>query len=315
MTAKKSLHPLSPKGLKTYSLRSRPSKVDIRAFGRPFNPRDPFIGFLDSLPSFLAAADLKEFLSRIKAARANGKPLLFAMGAHVIKVGLSPVLIDLMERGWIQGMAFNGAGIIHDFEIAFCGRTSEDVASQLKGGRFGLARETGELLNRAINAGAAAGKGLGEAVGEMIASSDFPHKDLSLIAACSRLGIPATVHLAIGTDIIHFHPEASGEAMGRATLRDFFIFCSLVEQLEGGGVFANIGSAVVLPEVFLKALAFVRNRGRVCETFTTAVFDFLRHYRPAQNVVQRTVGEKGRGYYFIGPHEIMLPLLAAALKS
>jgi len=315
MTQKKAHRPLSPKGLKTYSLRSRPSKVDVRSFSRPFDPRDSFSGFLDSLPDLLAAADFKEFISRMKKARQNEKPVLFAMGAHVIKVGLSPVLIDLMEKGWIQGLAFNGAGIIHDFEIAFCGRTSEDVESQLKGGRFGMARETGVLLNRAINGGALAGKGLGEAVGEMIDLSDFPHKNLSLLAACSRLGIPATVHLAIGTDIIHFHPEARGEALGGTTLHDFFLFCSLVEKLEGGGVFVNIGSAVILPEVFLKALTFVRSRGRLCETFTTAVFDFIRQYRPAQNVVQRTVGEKGRGYYFVGPHEIMLPLLAAGLKS
>ncbi len=315
MTKTKTLRPLSPKGLRTYSLRSRPSRIEVGSFGRVCDPQAPFSAFLDSLPDILSGADFKEFVARLKTARAGAKPILMAAGAHVIKVGLSPILIDLMEGGWVQGLALNGAGMIHDFEIAFCGRTSEDVASQLKGGRFGMARETGEHLNRAVSRGAAGGIGLGEAVGRMIAASGFPHKKLSLLAACARLGIPATVHVAIGTDFIHFHPGASGEALGGTTLRDFFLFCSSVANLEGGGVFINIGSAVILPEVFLKALTFVRNKGRVVETFTAAVFDFIRQYRPSQNVIQRTVGKKGRGFYFVGSHEIMIPLLAAGLKS
>jgi len=315
MTKTKILRPLSPKGLKTFSLRTRPSRIEVGSFGRVYSPKAPFSAFLDSLPDILSAADFKEFVARLKRARAGAKPILLAAGAHVIKVGLSPILIDLMEKGWVQGLALNGAGMIHDFEIAFCGRTSEDVASQLQGGRFGMARETGEFLNRASREGAASAMGLGEAVGGMIARSDFPHKNLSLLAACSRLGLPATVHVAIGTDFIHFHPGASGEALGATTLRDFFLFCSLVASLEGGGVFINIGSAVILPEVFLKALTFVRNKGLAVETFTAAVFDFIRQYRPSQNVIQRTVGKKGRGYYFVGSHEIMIPLLAAGLKS
>jgi hypothetical protein len=220
-----------------------------------------------------------------------------------------------MESGWISGLALNGAGIIHDFELAYAGRTSEDVASRIRTGRFGMARETGEWLNEAIRRGADEDIGLGEAVGTMIAGSSFPHKKLSLLAAAARLGIPVTVHVAIGTDIIHMHPRASGEAIGKTSLRDFFLFSALVRGLDGGGVFLNLGSAVVLPEVFLKAVSLVRNQGYTLDGFSTAVFDFVRHYRPAENVTKRPLGRKGRGYYFVGPHEILIPLLAAALKE
>jgi hypothetical protein len=237
------------------------------------------------------------------------------MGAHVIKVGLNPVLIDLMTEGWVSGLALNGAGIIHDFEMAYAGRTSEDVAAQLRKGRFGMARETGEMLNEAIRRGAERQWGLGEAVGEMIARSSFPYKKHSLLAAAYRLGLPASVHVALGTDVIHLHPRASGEAIGKTSLHDFFLFAALVRRLDGGGAFLNIGSAVLLPEVFLKAVALVRNQGERLDGFSTAVFDFLRHYRPSENVVRRPLGRTGRGYYFIGPHEILIPLLAAALKN
>jgi hypothetical protein len=233
----------------------------------------------------------------------------------VIKVGLSPIIIDLMKEGWITALALNGAGIIHDFEIAFTGQTSEDVQLQIKNGHFGMAQETGQMLNDAINSGEEKGLGLGEAVGEMIATSDFPHKDMSLLSAAYNLNLPVTVHVAIGTDIIHFHPKVKGEAIGNASLKDFFLFCSLLEKLEDGGVFVNIGSAVILPEVFLKALSFVRNKGWLLENFSTAVFDFIHHYRPYENVVKRPHGKKGRGFYFIGHHEIMIPLLAVSLKS
>jgi hypothetical protein len=209
----------------------------------------------------------------------------------------------------------NGAGIIHDFEIAFAGRTSEDVESQIKDGQFGMAEETGELLNAAINSVKDRDMGLGEAVGEFIDRSDFEHKELSILALAYRINIPTTVHVAIGTDIIHFHPKADGEALGRASLRDFFLFCSLCENLEGGGVFVNIGSAVILPEIFLKAVTFIRNKGIALEEFSTAVFDFRHHYRPYENVVKRPLGKKGRGFYFIGQHEIMIPLLASSLRS
>lgn len=315
MTSKYRVKPLSPRRLKTYSLRSRRSKVSVKNFAQVFSADNTFRRFLTSLPDVLAGKDFKELISLIARAKKRRRAIIFALGAHVIKVGLSPVLIDLMKRGWVTALAFNGAGIIHDFEIAFAGKTSEDVELQIKGGRFGMVRETGQMLNEAINRGDEEGLGLGEAVGRMIAASRFPYKNLSLLAAAYDLNIPVTVHVGIGTDFIHFHPRVKGEALGRASLKDFFLFCSLLEKLEGGGVFINIGSAVILPEVFLKALSFVRNRGRALDSFVTAVFDFIHHYRPGQNVVLRPHRKGGRGFYFIGHHELMVPLLAACLKS
>jgi hypothetical protein len=307
--------PHPPKKVKTYSLRSRKSKVHVENFARVFSGDKTFAVFVESLPDILAGKDFKRFVQIMKRAKSGNKPVIFAMGAHVIKVGLNPVIIDMMRGGLIDALAFNGAGIIHDFEIAFAGQTSEDVSAQLKEGKFGMAKETGEMLNKCINLGARKNSGLGEAVGKMIASSSFRHKELSLFAAAHELGIPLTVHVAIGTDIIHFHPDVNGSALGKTSLNDFFLFCSLVEKLEGGGVFVNVGSAVVLPEVFLKAVSYVRNKGKSLDYFHTAVFDFNNHYRPKQNVVKRPVSGKGKGFYFIGHHEIMIPLLAAALKS
>lgn len=304
-----------PGSLKTISIKERPSKVNLDQFGSPFSPESPFSSFLASWPDILAAKDFKELVGLIKQAVRLKKPVIFGLGAHVIKVGLNSIIIDLMERGLITALAMNGAGIIHDFEIAYWGQTSEDVKAQLALGQFGMTKETAEFLNQAIKRGAEKELGLGEAVGEMIAKADFPYKHFSLLAASYRLRIPATVHVAIGTDVIHLHPQASGEAIGKTSLRDFFIFCSEVEKLEGGGVYLNVGSAVILPEVFLKAVSYARNRGIKLENMTTAVFDFLRHYRPEQNVIKRIVGNKGRGFYFIGHHEIMIPLLAACLKS
>ncbi len=301
--------------LVTVSLLERPSKVDVRDFAKPFDPAAGWSGFINGLPDILAAKDFKELLALLGQAKRKKKPILFALGAHVIKVGLNPVIIRLMRDGWVSGLALNGAGIIHDFEIAYCGRTSEDVETQVRAGAFGTAFETGKWLNMAIRRGARHAEGLGSAVGRMIARSHFPHKALSLLGSAHNLGIPVSVHVAIGTDTIHFHPGASGEALGRTSLHDFFLFCSLIEKLEGGGVFINVGSAVVLPEVFLKALSYVRNRGGKVERFSTAVFDFIHHYRPQQNVVRRVVGKKGRGFYFIGHHEIMIPLLAAGLAA
>jgi hypothetical protein len=305
----------SSRPLKTYPLRSRPSKVQVGDFAKVSAPRSSVERLIRDLPDILAAKDFKEFLTILRKARDKKRAVIFGLGAHVIKVGLNPVLIDLMKRGWITALALNGAGIIHDFEIALSGRTSEDVASQLKQGRFGMAQETGELLNEAINAGAEMDLGLGEAVGRMIGRSAFPYKKYSLLGSAWRLGIPATVHVALGTDTIHFHPQASGEALGKTSLKDFFRLCSELEKMEGGGVYMNAGSAVILPEVFLKAVSFVRNRGFKLESFSTAVFDFIHHYRPDQNVVRRPMGGRSKGFYFIGHHEIMIPLLAAALKS
>jgi len=305
----------TPEGVRTYALSSRKSKVQTRSFAKAYPGNSDFNRFVEGLPDILAGKDFKEFILAVRKAKSKKKPVIFAMGAHVIKVGLSPVLIDMMAEGWIDALALNGAGIIHDFEIAYAGHTSEDVSLQLKDGSFGMAKETGEMLNRAINAGSRKNLGLGEAVGKMIASSGFPYKDLSLLSTAHSLGIPVTVHVALGTDIIHFHPDVQGSAVGKTTLNDFFLFCALVEKLEGGGIYINAGSAVVLPEIFLKAVSFVRNKGFALSRFSTAVFDFISHYRPQQNVVQRPTKGKGRGFYFIGHHEIMIPLLAAALKS
>lgn len=313
--SKYKVKPLSPGGLKTYSLQSRKDKVNINNFAQILGAEKSFTRFVRSLPNILAGSDFKEFISVMGKAKKRNRAIIFGLGAHVIKVGLSPIIIDLMKEGWITALALNGAGIIHDFEIAFTGQTSEDVQLQIKNGHFGMAQETGQMLNDAINSGEEKGLGLGEAVGEMIATSDFPYKDMSLLSVAYNLNLPVTVHVAIGTDIIHFHPEVKGEAIGNASLKDFFLFCSLLEKLEDGGVFVNIGSAVILPEVFLKALSFVRNKGRLLENFSTAVFDFIHHYRPYENVVKRPHGKKGRGFYFIGHHEIMIPLLAVSLKS
>jgi hypothetical protein len=307
--------PISPLGLKTTSLRFRAGKVCVDDFARVHSPDARLSRFIRNLPNFLAARDFREFLGLLGKARKRRKAIIAAMGAHVLKVGLSPVLIDLMKNGWISAIALNGAGVIHDFEIAFCGRTSEDVESRIKKGRFGMARETGEMLNEAVRQGAEMGLGMGEAVAGMIARSKLPYKRLSLLGSAYRLGIPVTVHVAIGTDTIHFHPRADGEALGKTSMKDFYLFSGLVRRLDGGGVFMNIGSAVILPEVFLKAVSFVRNKGYPLENFSAAVFDFIHHYRPDQNVVRRPLGKKGKGFYFIGPHEILIPLLAAALKS
>jgi len=309
------IKPLSPDKVKTYSLKSRKSKVGTQTFAKILTGDETISTFVDSLPDILAGKDFKTLIKKAKKAKEGNKPIIFAMGAHVIKVGLNPLIIDLMKLGWINALALNGAGIIHDFEIAFAGQTSEDVAVQIKDGSFGMAKETGEYLNRAIAKGSKKNLGLGETVGEMISSSDFPHKNLSLLSCAYDLNIPVTVHVALGTDIIHFHPEVNGADVGKTSLNDFFLFCSLVERLNGGGVFVNVGSAVVLPEVFLKAVSFVRNRGSVLNNFSTAVFDFNLHYRPQENVVRRPLMNKKDGFYFIGHHEIMIPLLAASLKS
>lgn len=305
--------PVSPDGIKTYSLLTRKNKVCIDDFAGTIEPNHSFTQFLDSLPDILAGRDFKEFVALMRKAKERKKNIIFALGAHVVKVGLSPVIVDLMKRGWISALSLNGAGIIHDFEVAFTGGTSEDVEDQIKDGQFGMAHETGEWINDAITSSDGE-SGLGECIGRMIARSDFPHKNLSLLGTAYEMGIPVTVHVAIGTDFVHFHPKLSGEALGKTSLRDFFLFCSLVEKLNGGGIFINVGSAVILPEVFLKALSFVRNQGTLLEKFYTAVFDFIHHYRPYQNVVKRPIGGQGKGFYFIGHHEIMIPLLSAVLK-
>ncbi len=300
--------------LHTYSLFDRPSKVGIEDFGRPLAPGASFADFLASLPRQLMGRDLLEFVDRVVAARENGRPVVFGIGAHVIKVGLNPILIDLVERGIVTGIAMNGACIVHDSELAMAGKTSEDVDAVLGDGRFGAARETGEFVNEAIRQAAAAGTGLGRTLGERIEAEKLPHRDLSLLAAGARCRIPVTVHVAVGTDIVHIHPAADGGAIGRATYDDFEIFCRQIAELEGG-VYCNFGSAVLLPEVFLKALTAVRNLGYTVRRFTTANFDFIRHYRPMTNVVNRPTADGGRGFHFTGHHELLMPLVALAVKE
>jgi hypothetical protein len=264
------------------------------------------------MPSILAAADFKSIVAAIRAARRDGRGLLWGLGAHVVKTGLSPVVIDLMERGFVSALATNGAGIIHDFELALSGATSEDVDETLGPGRFGMADETGRLLNRAINDGVAQGFGLGQSVAHYLQTANPPHARVSITASAARLGIPITVHVGVGTDIIHMHPAASGSAIGEGSLRDFRYFVSNVARLERG-VYLNCGSAVILPEVFLKAIALARNQGRSLDGLTTVNLDFMRLYRPHTNVVSRPVAGVGKGYSLVGHHEIMIPLLAAAL--
>lgn len=304
--------PMDFRKLQTYSLHGRHSKVTVDDFARPLQPGMSVRELIRSLPGQLAGKEFPELVERIVAAHSSGRPVILGMGAHVIKVGLNPVLIDLMERGIISAIALNGAGIVHDAEIAMAGCTSEEVADVLGAGAFGAARETGEVLNTAINRGAEKNIGLGEAVGDALLEKNFPHNDMSILARARQLNIPVTVHVAVGTDIIHIHPDADGAAIGRTSHYDFRVFCSLVANLEGG-VYLNVGSAVLLPEIFLKALTVVRNLGHEVRNLTTANFDFIRHYRPATNVVHRPTLEGGRGFNFTGHHELMIPLLGAAL--
>jgi hypothetical protein len=299
-------------GVATYPLKSRASKARVEDFARPFAKGSSLSTFLQGLPRMLAAADLLAVAEAMRTARARQRSVIWGLGAHVVKTGLSAVLIDLMERGFVSAIATNGAGIIHDFEIALAGATSEDVEASLGPGRFGMAEETGRLLNRAINDGVAAGLGIGQAVGAFLVEHHPQFERLSIVAAAARLRIPVTVHVAIGTDIIHMHPEASGRALGEGSQRDFKYFVSNVAKLDGG-VFVNCGSAVVLPEVFLKAVSLVRNRGIALTDLTTVNLDFARLYRPQTNVVSRPTAGTGRGYSLVGHHEIMIPLLAAAL--
>jgi hypothetical protein len=316
MSSKYKVEPLGTReleGLDTYPLASRSSKVGKDQLGRPAEPDSEFRAFWESLPDVLAARDLRDLVRRMQRARAGNRALLWGLGAHVIKVGLSPVLIRLMKDGFVQGIALNGAGTIHDFEMAMVGRTSEEVAEGLSEGSFGMAEETGRELNEGIRRGAEQGIGLGEAVSALLTESNPPYRDISLLWNAYQLGIPVTVHVAVGTDIIHMHPEASGGAIGETSLLDFRLFASLTKGLHAGGVYVNVGSAVLLPEVFLKAVSVVRNLGFPLTDFSTANFDFIRHYRPRVNVVERPVMGEGRGFDFVGHHEIMIPLLASAL--
>jgi hypothetical protein len=319
-----SIEPLVLGEVRTYPLASRKSKVSMREFAKASNGNISLSKFLDSLPDILAARDLRELLRAIMEARQKRKAILWGMGGHVIKVGLGPVLIDLMDRGFISGIAMNGAALVHDFEIALAGNTSEDVEAALGQGKFGMAEETGRYLNEIAKLAQRIRIGYGEAAGQFLTSGVIAAKQAgsSVLAAAHKRRIPVTVHLAIGTDIPHMHPAAEGAALGYATHRDFRLFCALTEQMHPGGVYLNWGSAVLLPEVFLKAVSVVRNLGVPLCPITTANFDFIQHYRPLQNVVKRPTassrGHKGpesRGFAITGHHELLLPLVAGALAA
>jgi hypothetical protein len=299
-------------GVRTYPLASRKSKATVADFARVYPPGSGMRGLMQSLPSFLAASDFKAIVAAIADAHRREAAVVWGIGAHVLKTGLAPILIDLMERGYVSALATNGAGIIHDFEIAMCGATSEDVDEALGPGTFGMAEETATQLNQAITDGVRNGLGVGQSVTQLLAERNPPFAKYSVVAAAARLQIPVTVHIAVGTDIIHMHPLASGAALGEGSLRDFRYFTSVVARLERG-VYVNCGSAVVLPEVFLKAVALARNQGHSLTGLTTVNIDFLRHYRPMTNVVTRPTAGVGKGYALTGHHELLLPLLAAAL--
>ena len=336
-------HPYQPIDLsrvKTLPLASRRNKVSIADFAPPGRPGETFQSFLDRLPRQLAGLDLRALIDAIVRARQRNRPVIWGMGAHVIKCGLSAIVIDLMEHGVITAVALNGAGVVHDVEIALIGETSEDVAAGLEEGQFGMAEETGRIVNEAISESrvtsheppatsqtsldsrpATRDPGLGWAIGHKLHQLSPPYREQSIFCQAYRLGIPATVHVAVGTDIVHMHPLADGAAIGAASLTDFRLLTAIVADLGGGGVYLNVGSAVVLPEIFLKALTIARNLGYPVEDFTTANLDMQQHYRPLHNVVRRPTlsagsgqaGGRGRGYTLTGQHEILVPLLAQAL--
>jgi hypothetical protein len=317
-----SIQPLAFGGVHTYPLSSRKSKVTVREFARVPKRAASLSAFLDSLPRILAAEELRQLLAAIHRAKKEKKAILWGIGGHVIKVGLGPLLIDLMKRGFVAGIAMNGAAMIHDFEIALAGNTSEDVEAGLGAGQFGMAQETGSGVNEIAKLAYRIRIGCGEAAGQYLTSGILSpkHPDASVLVAAYRQRIPVTVHLAIGTDIPHIHPAADGAALGAATFHDFRLFCELVRQMNGGGVYLNWGSAVLLPEVFLKAVSVVRNLGVPLAPMTTANFDFIQHYRPLQNVVKRPIlsgrgNTKSKGFAITGHHELLLPLVAAALNA
>jgi hypothetical protein len=308
------IRPLGLEGVNTYPLAERPSKVSVSDFARPFGADSTLRDFLSKLPNILAVRSLREVAAQVRRARRLGKPVVWGIGGHVVKVGLAPLLIDLMRRGYVSAIAANGSVLVHDAEVALAGTTSEDVDASLGAGAFGAAEETGRLLNTAAREGAGEGLGLGEALGRALVAARPKHEELSLLCAAYRARVPFTAHLAIGTDIAHFHPLADGASLGATTHTDFRLLAELVRRMSGGGVYLNVGSAVVLPEVFLKCVTLVRNLGHTLEDFTTANFDFIQSYRPLTNVVRRpTSGGAGRGLSVTGHHELTIPLLAAEI--
>lgn len=308
------IRPLGLEGVSTYPLASRPSKVAVGDFARPFGGDASLRDFLAALPNILAVQSIREIAARVRRARELGKPIVWGIGGHVVKTGLAPLIIDLMRRGFVSGIAGNGSVLVHDAEVALIGSTSEDVDATLGAGAFGAADETGRLLNDAAREAAREGLGFGEALGRALLAAGPKHAELSLLCAAYRARVPFTAHVAVGTDIAHFHPRADGAALGAASHTDFRLLAELVRRMNGGGVYLNIGSAVVMPEVFLKCVTLVHNLGHALEDFTTANFDFIQSYRPLTNVVRRpTSGGAGRGFSVTGHHELTIPLLAAEL--
>jgi deoxyhypusine synthase len=310
--ARKNFRPLDFSKVRSYAVTKRFSKVQTSLLGKRIAKSASLRTFIRGLPNILAASHLKLIAAKIADCHRKNKTVLLGMGAHPIKVGLSPLIIDFMERGIIDALALNGAGIIHDFELAYMGETSEDVAASLKDGSFGMGEETGAFINEAIIEGEKLSLGAGAAVGKAILKNHLPYRRLSILATASRLGIPVTCHIAIGTDIVHMHPKANGKALGDCSLRDFHTLTSVVATL-GNGIYLNFGSAVILPEVFLKAVSLARNLGHPVENLTTVNLDFLQHYRPVTNVVNRPTREGGKGYQITGHMEIMVPLLFGAI--
>lgn len=306
--------PLDFARLARTSLHARKSKVSLAGFGAPPRRGMSLARFLEGLPAYLAAKDLRAVAEAIVRARHRGAPVLLGIGAHFIKVGLSPLLLQGIRDGVFSAVAMNGAGVIHDVELALAGKTSEDVEAHLADGSFGMARETAQFVHAAVGEGVREGLGFGAAVGKAVAESRARWKARSLLAQAWRLGVPVTVHVAVGADIIHMHPEADGAAIGEGSMRDFRTFCALVAGMERG-VYLNVGSAVLLPEVFLKAVSVARNLGHPLARITTVNMDFLKQYRPDANVVTRPTRKGGKGYHLIGPHEILFPLLMAAVAE
>lgn len=310
--ARKKFPALNFAKVRTYPVEKRLSKVQTSLLGKRLKKGVSLRSFIRGLPDILAAQNLKAIAGKIAECHHKNRTVLLGMGAHPIKVGLSPLIIDFMERGIIDAIALNGAGVIHDFEIAYMGETSEDVAASLKDGSFGMGEETGAFINQAISDGSRNQLGIGASVGQAILKNRLPHRRLSILATAARLGIPVTCHIAIGTDIIHMHPKADGKALGDCSLRDFRTLTSVVATLDRG-VYLNFGSAVVLPEVFLKAVSLARNLGHPVQNLTTVNLDFIQHYRPLTNVVNRPTLQSGNGYHLTGHMEIMVPLLFAAV--
>jgi hypothetical protein len=304
--------PLDFSKIRTYPVADRANKVAQDSFAAPHHSGRSFADFLQSLPKFLAVEDFKKVVEAWATAVRNGKPVVLMMGAHSIKVGLNPLIVDFMRRGLLNAVAFNGAGAIHDFELCYQGETSEDVQKGLNDGSFGMVEETGLRMNAALSDGIARGIGAGQALGE--AALVYPNRRLSILATGAELQVPVTVHIAVGTDIIHQHPSTSGAVLGEASYLDFRKFAAVLAQLEGG-LILNVGSAVLMPEVFLKALTIARNLGHKVEKFTTATFDMTRHYRPSENVQRRPTALGGQGFYIVGHHEMMIPLLFAAVTE